>query len=64
MDNPWLKDFQNTKEVLLPGDSIRAIIETSVQYDHQGNELNITHYLIEVLEIIRGHPEIQMQLPY
>lgn len=64
LDMDWLESFQKAKEVLLPGDSIKATIETVIAYDHQGAELSVNHSLIEVLDIIKGHNSIQMKLPY
>ena len=62
-DHIWLHKFQTAEEVILPGDSVQALIETTIAYDHQGNELNVNHSLIEVLDIVKGHPETQLELP-
>ncbi len=64
LDKEWLGDFQKAQKILLPGDSIQAIVETRIDYDYQGNELNLDHSLIEVLDIIKGVHPIQLKLPY
>jgi len=64
LNKKWLESFQKAEIVLLPGDSIKAIIETQIDYDFQGNELNINHFLVEVIDIIKGVNAIQLQLPY
>jgi hypothetical protein len=48
----WLKDFQERKYPIQPGDSLRAIVQTNHKYDSDG-ELLVTNYeLIEIVEVM------------
>ena len=63
LDSEWLKEFQNRKYDVRPGDSLRTIVKTEVQYGYD-NEVVAVHNLIEkVKEVIPLNTTKQLKLP-
>ena len=48
----WLAKFHNQKVKGGPGDSIRAIVKTSVNYDRHGEVIGRHHEVLKVLEVL------------
>lgn len=62
LDIEWLRDFQDRRHDVRPGDSLRVIVEISVKYGYD-NEVVSTHYdIMTVKEIIRIPPPDQLPL--
>ena len=62
LDEKWLKDFQSRKHDVRPGDSLRAIVETEVNYDYNQEVVGTHYYVIEVKEVIRQGSQNQLNL--
>ncbi|OQY72380.1 MAG: hypothetical protein B6D44_10160 [Ignavibacteriales bacterium UTCHB2] len=62
LDIEWLKGFQKRQNDVRPGDSLRAVVETSVRYGYDSEVVGIHYDIIEVKDIIPLKPT-QEQLP-
>ncbi len=63
VDTKWLKDFQTRKWDVRPGDSLRAIVKTTLQYGFD-NELVAIHNIIEEVKGVIPLPTSkQLKLP-
>lgn len=61
-DMSWLRQFQERQVNVRPGDSLRAKVKISVNYDHN-NEVIGTHYeIIQVLDIIKADTNNQLEI--
>ena len=54
LDVARLKDFQNRKVEVRPGDGIKANVRVSVRYGYDGEVVAMHYFLLEVLEVIRS----------
>lgn len=61
-DVDWLKDFQDRKIDVRPGDSLKAKVQVTVKYDFNMEVIGSEYVLLEVLEIIKGEGESQLML--
>lgn len=61
-DAAWLTEYQSGALPLVPGDALHVTLRTEAKYDHEGNLIGTKHDIINVLEIIHGHPEEQATL--
>lgn len=52
----WLKDFQDRKIDVRPGDSIRALVKTTVKYGFDYSVIDTHYELVEVIEVIGNTP--------
>lgn len=52
-DTNWLTSFQQRKEDVRPGDSIKASVKTSVKYGYDMNVINTHYEIIKVDSILR-----------
>lgn len=50
----WVAEFQKQEEKVLPGDSIRAMIETTISYGFEGEVVHEVYEVVEVMEVIKG----------
>ncbi|MEO0406615.1 MAG: hypothetical protein AAF289_04610 [Cyanobacteria bacterium P01_A01_bin.135] len=53
-DEEWLERFRNREITLLPGDSIRAQVQITINYDKDGEVISQDYDVVEVLE--ERHP--------
>jgi hypothetical protein len=60
-DLNWLHAFQNNKELLQPGDSLKVIMQEEVSYGYNSEVVQTNYSIIEVIEVI--HPKHQEQVP-
>ncbi len=61
LDVTWLRQFQERKVNLRPGDSLRAGVRVAVNYDHN-NEVIGTHYEItKVIDVIKADTSNQLE---
>lgn len=61
-DTEWLGRFRQGKEVIFPGDSLRALVRTTVGYGFD-NQVVSTHYeIIKVFKILRNELPTQIAL--
>ena len=51
-DSIWLKDFQDRKVDVRPGDSIRAKVRITTKYGYDLNIVSISYNITEVVEVI------------
>jgi len=58
----WVGGFQQQEKKVLPGDSIRAKIETTISYGFEGEVVHETYEVAEVLEVIKGGASGQIGL--
>jgi hypothetical protein len=58
----WVGGFQTQEEKVLPGDSIRAKLETTISYGFEGEVVHETYEVVEVMEVIRGGSSGQIGL--
>lgn len=56
----WVIEFQKQEEKVLPGDSIRAKLETTISYGFEGEVVSEAYEVVEVLEVIKGGPSGQI----
>ncbi len=56
----WLDQYHARQHHILPGDSLKCRYEETVVYDAQGNELERSVAIVEVLEVIK--PPVQQPL--
>jgi hypothetical protein len=49
----WLANYRDGLEPLVPGDALKAIVETSVRYGFEGEVIEQHHIILEVIEAIR-----------
>jgi hypothetical protein len=52
VDLDWLEKFQSRQVDIRPGDSVRATVLVTTNYDHELNVISIHHDIVEVKEII------------
>ena len=62
VDHQWLRDFQNRRVVIHPGDSIEADIEWVVNYGYDG-EVVSSHYTVHRVIGVRHNTGEQSNLP-
>lgn len=62
LQESWLKEFQERKIDIRPGDSLRAKVETKVKYGHDLEVVGYHHEIIEVIEVIQEKGDIQSKL--
>lgn len=60
----WLKDFQQRKIDIRPGDSIRAKVKTEVKYGHDFEVIGYNYDVLEVQEVIQDKPDSQAKFPF
>lgn len=53
----WLHDYQNRREAVRPGDSIRAVVKVTTQYGYDNEIVDTKYEVIEVLEV--DHAPVQ-----
>lgn len=53
LDREWLTDFHNGKQVLVPGDALKAAVISVARYGHDGELIDTKHEIIKVFEVIR-----------
>lgn len=58
----WVGGFQTQEEKVLPGDSIRANIKTTISYGFEGEVVHETYEIVEVLEVIKDGGASQIRL--
>ena len=57
-DREWLQRFQDGDEQILPGDSIRALVQVDVKYGFDQEVVNKDYRILKVLKVIhRERPE-------
>ncbi len=55
IDYEWLNKFQNRKIDVLPGDSIRAIVETTYFYGYDYSLVNEHYVVTNIIEVIKEY---------
>lgn len=60
-DAEWLKRFQLRKVEVLPGDSLRVILETSTHHGADGEEIVTYYKVLKILEIKKAGRDIQLE---
>jgi hypothetical protein len=55
-DEQWLADYRAGKETLIPGDALKAEVESTVKYGFEGDVVDTQHTILKVIEIIRPEP--------
>lgn len=63
MDSQWLRDFQERKKDVRPGDALRAEVQIDVRYGFDGEVIGKNCSITKVIEIIRIDVPIQTPLP-
>ena len=53
-DHNWLLKFQNKQEEVKPGDALSVVLETTLNYDEQGNEVGEYYRVLKVLSVIKS----------
>lgn len=61
-DEQWLKDFQDRKYDIRPGDSIRARVKTTLKYGHDLSLVSTTYEITAVQNIVRYLPGRQSSM--
>ena len=62
VNQEWLKEFQERKVNVRPGDSIRAQVETIVKYDFNMEVVGTDYIIHEVIQVIPAKPNSQQSL--
>lgn len=60
----WLKDFQQRKIDIRPGDSIRAKVRTEVKYGYDFEVIGYTYEVLEVQEVLQEKGNSQVKLNF
>jgi hypothetical protein len=60
MDKHWLQQFQSGQVAILPGDSIRAIVNQTYKYDEDNNLISERRTIETVTEVIHEPPQSNM----
>lgn len=51
-DQQWLYRFRTRQEAVLPGDSLRVVVEMATAYSFDNEALSVRHTIIQVLEVL------------
>jgi hypothetical protein len=62
LDEVWLEKFRHRSIVLKPGDAIKAVVESEVNYSFEGDVVSASHKIIKVEELISFERGIQNTL--
>ena len=62
LDEVWLEKFRHRSIVLKPGDAIKALVESEVNYSFEGDVVFTSHKIIKVEELISFERGIQNTL--
>lgn len=54
LDEDWLEDFKNGKEIVVPGDSLKVKIKQNFKYNRNGYLISEKTEIIEVMAIIKN----------
>lgn len=57
LDEEWIWKFQNRKEDIRPGDSLKSKVKITVKYEADGTVLSIQHDLLKIEKVIRIEPD-------
>jgi hypothetical protein len=58
-DQEWLFRYRNSEIPLNPGDALKAHVETTVRYGHEGDVVSIQHTILRIIEIIKPQPLLE-----
>jgi hypothetical protein len=61
-DDEWLKKFQARQIDVRPGDSLRAVVETVVNYGYYNEVVSTHHNVLEIKEVLPANPSQQYPL--
>lgn len=53
IDDGWMTKYKNGDEPLVPGDALKAIVESTVKYGFDGEVIETHHVVLEVIKVIR-----------
>lgn len=54
LDDPWLRKFQENRQPVNPGDSLRVILSESVAYGYDSEIVHTEYEVVQVLDVIQG----------
>ena len=60
----WLKDFQERKVDIRPGDSIRAKVKIVVKYGYDLEVIGSSYEVLEVIEVLQAKSQSQNELNF
>ena len=53
-DHNWLLQFQSNRVDVEPGDALRTLLETTINFDDDGVEIESHYRILKVLDVIKS----------
>ena len=57
----WLREFQERKFDVRPGDAIRALVQLDVHYGYDGEVVGTKRSILEVIEVVQNVAPLQQE---
>jgi hypothetical protein len=61
-DKEWLRQFQERAFDIRPGDALKVLIESTVNYGYDGEVISKSYTILEVMDVVRSTSPIQRHL--